>query len=208
LFGNRCSRPLEKYHDGFAMIHTLRQRLKTASAAVSRRLSGLIREMAPPVLFFFIALMMLFLLFKLFVAQYEIEFYAFGKAAVGALILGKAVLLMQWAESGRRFSSYPRAVVVAGKTLVYGLAVIVLGAGERIIHAVREAGNLQDAVETLIANADLHRFLGFVLLISLIVAVYLTIQEIDRAMGKGALFRLFFQRPSSTVWPEQKETVN
>jgi hypothetical protein len=151
--------------------------------------------MGPSVLFFFIALMLILLLFKLFVAQYSIEFYAFGKAAVGALILGKVVLLMEWAESGRRFSSYPRAVVVAGKTLVYGLVVIALGGGERIIHAVREAGGLREGLALLIANARLDRFLGLVLLVSVVVAVYLVMQEIDRAMGKGALFRLFFRRP-------------
>jgi len=32
-------------------------------------------------------------------------------------------------------------------------------------------------------------------LISFIVGSYLTLQEIDRAMGEGALFRLLFQRP-------------
>jgi hypothetical protein len=34
-----------------------------------------------------------------------------------------------------------------------------------------------------------------VLLISIMVGSYLTLQEIDRAMGEGELFRLFFKRP-------------
>jgi len=34
-----------------------------------------------------------------------------------------------------------------------------------------------------------------VLLISLVVGTYLTLQEIDRAMGKGSLIRLLFERP-------------
>ncbi|MGH7778940.1 MAG: hypothetical protein ACREQR_03830 [Candidatus Binataceae bacterium] len=42
------------------------------------------------------------------------------------------------------------------------------------------------------ANATFDRFLGFVLLISLIVATWLVIQKINRAIGPGALFRLFF----------------
>jgi hypothetical protein len=35
---------------------------------------------------------------------------------------------------------------------------------------------------------------GLVLLISLVVGTYSTMQEIDRALGKGALFRLLFER--------------
>jgi hypothetical protein len=37
--------------------------------------------------------------------------------------------------------------------------------------------------------------MGLVLLMALIVGVYLTVQEIDRAMGKGAIFTLFFEPP-------------
>jgi len=47
----------------------------------------------------------------------------------------------------------------------------------------------------VIANANLDRFLGCVLLISLLVSAYLTMEEISRAMGEGALFRLFFKSP-------------
>ena len=82
------------------------------------------------VLFFFSVFMLLGLLFKLFVAQYAIEFSAFTKAAVAALILGKIIPLLDWAESGHRFETHRRAVVIAGKTLVYGVVVIVIGMGE------------------------------------------------------------------------------
>jgi hypothetical protein len=73
------------------------KRLSQASATIARALIGLVREMAPVVLFFFIAFGLIFLLFKLFVAQYSIEFTAFGKAAVAALILGKVIPLLDWA---------------------------------------------------------------------------------------------------------------
>ena len=45
------------------------------------------------------------------------------------------------------------------------------------------------------ANADLDRFFGMVLLFSVVVGSYLLLQEVDRAMGKGALLRLLFARP-------------
>jgi hypothetical protein len=161
-----------------------------------RGLIALVRELAPVVAFFFVALMLILLLLKLLVAQYSIEFYAFTRAAVGALILGKVVLLMEWEEAGRPKNRFPRAAVVAYKTLLYAVVVIVLGLGEKIFHAARETRSLSGAVRHVIADANLDRFLGQVLLISILVAIYLVIEEIARAMGKGALFRLFFESPS------------
>jgi len=177
------------------MKRTFLKQSSTVFAAITGRLTGLGREMAPVVLFFFIAFMLIFLLFKLFVSQYSIEFPAFSKAAVAALILGKVIPLLDWAQSGYRFDTHRRAVVIVGKTFIYGLVVIILGIGERIVHSIREAGNIQDGISRVVANANIDRFLGLVLLVSLIVGSYLIMQEISRAMGKGALFRLFFKPP-------------
>jgi fumarate reductase subunit D len=180
------------------MNRIYQRRLSNGSAAVARWATGEFFEIMPTVLFFFIALSVMFALFKLFVSQYSIEFYAFSRAAVGALIMGKVVLLMDWAESQRRVSTYPRILVIAWKTGIYGLAVLALGIGERLFHSYRRTGDFRDAARLVIANANLDRFLGCVLLISLIVSAYLTMEEINRAMGKGALFTLFFKPPQRT----------
>ena len=164
-------------------------------ATIGHALMGLVREMAPVVLFFFIVFGLIGLLYKLFVAQYSIEFSAFAKAAIAALIMGKVVLLLDWSQTGHRLNKYPRIVVIIGKTIIYAFAVIVVGLGERIIDSKRKAGSFQSAIHAMIANANFDRFLGFVLLISMIVGAYLTVQEISRAMGKGALIRLFFEPP-------------
>ena len=57
------------------------------------------------------------------------------------------------------------------------------------------AGSLGEAISNLVVNANFDRFMGLVLLISLVVFVYMVLQEIEGAMGKGALFRLLFKRP-------------
>ncbi len=171
-------------------------------ATIGHALMGLVREMAPVVLFFFIVFGLIGLLYKLFVSQYSIEFSAFAKAAIAALIMGKVVLLLEWAGTGHRFEQgYRRAVVVLIKTIIYALAVIAVGMGERIHRAVHEAGSFNAGINMLIANANVDRFLGFVLLISLIVGFYLMVQEISRAMGKGALFKLFFAPPANKPEP-------
>jgi hypothetical protein len=179
-------------------MNVVEDRLKKAPAATGRFTVELFRDIAPKVAFFFGAFMLLFVLFKLFVAQYSIEYSAFTKAAVAALILGKVVPLLDWADSGYRFETYRRIVVIAGKTLIYALIVIVLGIGERIFTAYRQEGSIGAAVSFVWAGADGHRFLGLVLLLSLVVGAYLTMQEFDRAIGKGVLIRVLFERPKDT----------
>ena len=104
--------------------------------------------------------------------------------------------LLEWSGSRYSFGTHRRIVVIALKTIVYGLVVTVLATGEKIFHGIRETGSLQGGISAVIcANSNLDRFFGLVLLFSLVVGSYLLLQEIDRAMGKGALLRLLFARP-------------
>ena len=151
--------------------------------------------MVPVVVFFFVAFFLIFFIFKLLSPKYSIDFSAFTRAAVAALILGKVSLLLNLTQ-GSRVGTQRRAVVVACRTFLYALVVFALIAAERIFHGIRETGSLEGGISRAIASAHLDHFLGLVLLIGLVVGVYLTVQEIDRGMGKGALFRLFFEPPS------------
>jgi hypothetical protein len=184
-----------------------KQRLKRARAATGTIAKELFREMAPKVLFFFSAFGLLFLLFKLFVAQYSIQYSAFAKAAFAALILGKVVPLLDWAQSGYRFETYRRIVVIICKTTVYAIVVIVLGIGERILEALRKQGSLSAAFDFLIVNSNTRRFLGLVLLISLVVGAYLMIQELDNALGEGTILRVLFERPSDWKCGTNKDRI-
>jgi len=159
------------------------------------RLKGLFWEMLPPVLFIFIPLMLIFVVLKLLALQYEIRFYAFARAAIGALVLGKVILLMQMAERKSAASRYPRAIVVAFKTVIYAMAVFLFEFGERVVRAWYARGNLGEGLAMVKANANFDHFLALLILVCMIIAMYLAMEEISHAMGEGELTRLFFKRP-------------
>jgi fumarate reductase subunit D len=171
------------------------QSITAIPLTVGGRLKGLFWEMLPPVLFFFIPLMLIFLVLKLLALQYEIHFYAFARAAIGALVLGKVILLMEMAERKSAPSSYPRAIVVALKTVIYAIAVFLFEFGERIAHAWYDQGSLHEGLAMVKTNANIDRFLALLILVCMIIAMYLAMEEISHAMGEGALTRLFFKRP-------------
>lgn len=164
-------------------------------STVARVARELFRDIAPKVVFFFAAFMLLFLLFKLFVKQYSVEYTAFTKAAVAALVLGKVVPLLDWADARYAWGRPRRIVSITAKTVVYALVVIALGTAERLFSASRENGSANAGLQAVLANADVHRFFGLVLLFSLVIGAYLTAQEINRAIGQGGLVRLLLERP-------------
>jgi hypothetical protein len=166
-------------------------------AAVGRGLKGLFWEMLPPVSFFFIALLLIFVVMKLLALQYSVHFYAFARA-IGALVLGKIILLMEMAERKRGESRYPRATVVAFKTVIYATAVFLFEFGERVVRAWYDRGSLLEGLGMVKANAKLDHFLALLILVCMIIAMYLAMEEISHAMGEGALTRLFFKRPDRT----------
>ena len=181
--------------------HTFQERLSSASAAITHGTIALVRAMVPIVLFFFVAFFLIFLIFKLFAAPYSVEFSAFSKAAIAALIIGRIALVLDWAQ-GSRLAKQRRIVVIGCWTFVYAIAVIIFLVGAKIFQGVRAAGSLRGGIDLAIDRANLDRALGLVVLITVVVGLYLVMQEISRAMGKGALFRLFFaSRTTGRVVP-------
>jgi hypothetical protein len=65
---------------------------------------------------------------------------------VAALVIGKVIAVLHWAESGYAADrTHRRIVVVAVNTFLYALVVIMLGIGEKIFHAYRDAGTASSA---------------------------------------------------------------
>ena len=186
--------------------NTSPQRLSILPGAIARGLIHLLREFTPIALFFFLAFLIIFLMLKLFGERYAIEFSALTKAAVAALVIGKVIALLDWAQSGYRFDHHRPITLIMCKTAIYGLVVIALGIGEKIYHGFRETGSLQVGLQKVIANANLDRFFGIVLLITLVIGFYVLLQEIDRALGEGALRRQLFaielRENFGFSWPE------
>jgi hypothetical protein len=177
------------------MSESFEDRLRKAPAATERAAVGLIRELVPKILFFFVAFLLIFLTFRMFVENYSpVTFPAFTRAAIAALILGKVVPILEWAEGGHHWEKHRRIVVVIARTIVYAMVVMVLGTAERFFRALHDEGSFGGAVHFVLANASTAHFFGLVLLLGIVVGAYLTLEEIDDALGKGTLYRVLLER--------------
>jgi hypothetical protein len=154
-------------------------------------------EAWPVFLYFLAGFLLLLVLIKLVLAEFSIEITALSKAVVGALLAAKTVLILDETPLARSLERYRRIVAVAVKTLLYGVAGLLLGYLERLLDALHKVHGVVVAFEYVIAHANDYRLLAWALGISIVFAHYFSFFEISRRMGEGALWRLFFESPKA-----------
>ena len=172
--------------------------MSTISGSVAATGKWLHREFVaarPVFIFFLVAFLLQFLIIKLAVARFSIPITAFSKAVVGALFAAKAVLILDETRIGRTLEHYRKIVAVAVKTLLYGFGTLLLSYLERSVEALHRSGSLDGAVQQMIDQANLSRFMAWVLGVTLIFAIYFVWSEINERMGEGAVWALFFDKP-------------
>ena len=151
----------------------------------------------PVFLFFVVGFLLLLLFIKLALANFSIEITALSKAVIGALFAAKAVLILDETPLALRLEHRRRIVAVAVKTFLYGTITLVLGYLERFLDALRRVHSFDDTVRYMIDQANLYRLLSWALGISLVFAIYFASFEIDKRMGEGELWKLFFDSPET-----------
>jgi hypothetical protein len=104
----------------------------------------------PPMLFFFVAFGLLMLTKRLMLQQYGISFSDFGAVVVGALIVGKVVLIADHLPFVNRFPGRPLMYNVAWKTLIYVLAAFLVRLAEHLVPLVIEYGSVREAMAHLV----------------------------------------------------------
>lgn len=148
-------------------------------------------------LFFFIGFGYILLLMKLFLKEYSISTYVLSKALVGSIVAAKAVILMEMTPWMERFRGSARYASVLYKTMIYTLAVLIIGIIERFIDGYLKTKSFSGAVEMFIHSEHFYPFLATILCIAIVFLIHNIFQEIDTYMGKGNLLKFFFNRPQT-----------
>ncbi len=154
------------------------------------------KEVGLVTLYFFLCFGIILTLKKLMLATYEIEFYALSGAVVGALIVGKVVVVLDKTWAGNRFdASHSIGVAVLYKTTTYSAVTLLVLLAEKMFHAYRESGMLGEAFMEVWAHRDRNLIFAKVLCIGLTFLGYHLYKGLDRRLGEGTLIRLVLKRP-------------
>ena len=149
-------------------------------------------KILPPTIFFFVALHLVMFIHVLMLKGTAINTSSSISIAVAALILGKAVLIADMVPMINRFPNKPLIYNVAWKTLIYWLMATLIHYVERLIDFWRQAGGFVAGNQKLFAEIIWPHFWAIQIVLFVLIAMYCTMHELVRLIGKEKVLRIFF----------------
>ncbi|MEX2202418.1 MAG: hypothetical protein WD711_13555 [Dongiaceae bacterium] len=151
-----------------------------------------IRELLPPTIFFFIAFALLLLTQALVLQEHGIDAWDWGRAIVGALIVGKVVLIVDHFRFMNRYPERPLIWNTLWKTLIYNIAATAVHYLEKILPPIFDGEGFAAANRALYAATDWERIVLIHMWLAVLLLAYCSARELVRAIGPAKVRRMFF----------------
>ena len=149
-------------------------------------------ELLPPTIYFFVALHIVAFVRVLMLKGTGIAPSSSVSIAVASLILGKAVLIADMLPMINRFPNKPLIYNVAWKTVIYLLISAVIHYLERLIDFWKQTGGFVAGNQKLLAEIIWPHFWAIQIILFVLIAMYCTVHELVRVIGKEKAMRIFF----------------
>jgi len=149
-------------------------------------------ELLPPTIFFFVALHIVAFVRVLMARGSHFVPLSSMSVAVAALILGKAVLVADMLPVINRFPNTPLIYNITWKTLSYLVMSALIHYLERLIDFWRQAGSFLAGNEKLMSEMVWPHFWAIQIILFVMIAMYCTMHELVRVIGKEKVLRIFF----------------
>ena len=164
---------------------------------LSEKIKEEIIALIPPTVFFLIALHIVALVRALMVKGTGLPVVSSAQIFVGALILGKAVLIADLLPIINRYPDKPLAYNVAWKTAIYFVIALLLHYLERLVDFWRAAGGFVAANEKLLAEIVWPHFWGLQIVLLVLIFNYCVFHELVRVIGASKVREMFFGPPKN-----------
>jgi hypothetical protein len=149
-------------------------------------------KLLPPTIFFFLALHIVMFVRVLMLKGTGVAPSSSVSIAVAALILGKAVLIADMLPMINRLPNKPLIYNIAWKTVIYWLISAAIHYLERLVDFWRQAGGFVAGNEKLWAEIIWPHFWAIQILLFVLIAIYCTMHELVRVIGREEVLRIFF----------------
>jgi hypothetical protein len=139
---------------------------------------------------------------KLFLATYDIEYFALLPTVIAALSLAKVIVILDGVPVVTRLDTgHPIWLATLYKTLFYCAVSAPVLFSERVWHAYRETGALGEAVPEAWTHMDYNLVVAKVIIVGLVFACYHLYRGVDRRLGQDTLRHMIFSCDSSAIPP-------
>jgi len=148
-------------------------------------------QVIPPTIFFLVAFLLIMATQRLILREYGIPLTGFGMAIIGALLVGKVVLIVDKLPFVNKFPDKPLLYNTVWKTFIYVLAMLLFRYLEHFVPLYMEQGNFLQAHQRLMAEVIWPHFLLIHMWLFVLFFVYCAARELVRVIGRDKVRQLF-----------------
>lgn len=145
----------------------------------------------PPTIFFFITFCLLIMTQRLIYREYGIPLIGFGNALIGALIVGKVVLVVDNLKFMNPYPDKPLIFNVFWKTVIYVLATLLVRYVEHLIPFFSKTHDFGEANHQLFQEIIWPHFMLIQMWLVVLFFTYCSLREIIRLVGKRQFIAVF-----------------
>jgi len=146
----------------------------------------------PPALFFLIAFGLLFATQQLISREYGVTMPGFGVAVVGALLVGKVLLILDKLPLIDKFPDKPLIYNIVWKSGIYFLASLLVRCLKEVVPLLLQHKNWASAWAQYVNTSVWPEFWLIQMWLAVLFLVYCSLRELVRVLGRDRLVRLFF----------------
>jgi hypothetical protein len=149
-------------------------------------------EIIPPAIFFLIAFNLVLLTKRLILSEYGISWTGFGSAVVGAILVGKVVLLVDKITFLNKFTHRKLIFTTTWKCSIYFLVAGLLQYLERIVHLLTKHSSFLEANRNFLTETVWPQFWLIQMWLAVLLFLYCAMRELIRIIGREKVIQLFF----------------
>ena len=149
--------------------------------------------------YFAIVFVLMMVMKKLYLKDYDIEFTGLSQAIIGALVMAKVIILMELISLGPWVQRQPPIVDDVLRTLLYTLGVLIVVLLEKAFEDRHKAADYGDAISYVLSHRDIYHVWATTIGAAGSIFVYNSFSVVQRTMGKNGLAKLFFSKSLNQV---------
>jgi hypothetical protein len=142
--------------------------------------------------YFAIVFLLMMVMKKLYLEDYDIAFSGISQALIGALIMAKVIVLVDLISFGEWLKRLPAIYDVVFRTIVYTLGVVIVIVLEKAFEKRHEAGGFLDAIPYVFSHRDIYHVWAQAIGVFLSLLAYNAFSIFQKRLGEKGVAKLFF----------------
>lgn len=149
-------------------------------------------EILPPTIFFLIAFCLILVTKRLILREYGISWTGFGAAIIGALLVGKVVLIVDKLPFVNKFPDHPLIYNTSWKSLIYFLAALLVHYLDHVVPLLTKHESFMVANRHLVDEMVWPQFWLIQMWLAVLFFIYCAMRELVRVIGRDKVIHMFF----------------